>query len=296
MKLIDDLLAHDAGRNEFLRALLVKLGLKVSPESGCSTPRSGHILTPIHISSSDYGLTWSMYNSLLEIADTAPRHEGAPFTITDANDTFHLQYITSSLDSMRDLRLQLNGHYPSNSVDPSPKHVFLHSSPMTYSHFSPKQYFQQLSSSSKVGQVLAYAEVTSSTQTLLDKNPSLLRALPPGFVVTATTQLNGRGRAGNAWISPIGGLAFSYVLRLPIKLSNRLVFVQYLVTLAVVEGIKSYAPGWEDVNVAIKWPNDVYGKPRGAERWEKIGGIIINSTYLENEYVLVVGRIPLVKG
>ena len=160
---------------------------------------------------------------------------------------------------------------------------------MTYSHFSPKEYFQHLSPSSKVGQTLAYVEVTTSTQTLLDKNPALLRSLPPGFVITATSQLNGRGRAGNAWISPVGGLAFSYVLRLPIKLSHRLVFVQYLVSLAVVEGIKSYADGWQDVNVAIKWPNDVYGKPRGAERWEKIGGIIINSTYLENEYVLVVG-------
>lgn len=82
---------------------------------------------------------------------------------------------------------------------------------------------------------------------------------------------------------------FSYILRLPIKLSHRLVFVQYLVTLACVEGIKSYANGWEDINVAIKWPNDIYGKPRGAERWEKIGGIIINSTYHENDFILVVG-------
>ena len=33
IKLIDDLLAHDAGRSEFLRALLRKLGLKVSLEN-----------------------------------------------------------------------------------------------------------------------------------------------------------------------------------------------------------------------------------------------------------------------
>lgn len=289
VKLIDDLLAHDAGRSEFLRALLVKLGLKTSPESGRSTPRSGFNVTPLHISSSTYALTWSTYNSLLSIADTAPRHEGDPFTITETNDTFHLQYITSSLDSMKDLRLLLIGHYPSNSLDPTPKNIFLHPLPMAYSHFSPKEYFQHLSPSSKVGQTLAYVEVTTSTQTLLDKNPSFLKVLPPGFVITATRQLSGRGRAGNAWISPLGGLVFSYILRLPIKLSHRLVFVQYLVTLACVEGIKSYANGWEDINVAIKWPNDIYGKPRGAERWEKIGGIIINSTYHENDFILVVG-------
>ena len=73
------------------------------------------------------------------------------------------------------------------------------------------------------------------------------------------------------------------------KLSPRLVFVQYLVSLAVVEGIRGYGEGWEEVNVGIKWPNDVYGKSRYAERWEKIGGIIVNSTYFENEYVLVIG-------
>jgi Biotin/lipoate A/B protein ligase family len=72
-----------------------------------------------------------------------------------------------------------------------------------------------------------------------------------------------------------------------------LVFVQYLASLAVVKGIRSYDVGWEDVAVCIKWPNDVYGKPQGTERWEKIGGIIVNSTYLENEYVLVVGLYSL---
>jgi len=70
--------------------------------------------------------------------------------------------------------------------------------------------------------------------------------------------------------------------------------VQYLVSLAVVEGIRGYGEGWEGVNVGIKWPNDIYGKSRYAERWEKIGGIIVNSTYFENEYVLVIGS-PLVK-
>jgi biotin--protein ligase len=64
------------------------------------------------------------------------------------------------------------------------------------------------------------------------------------------------------------------------------------VSLSIVEAIRNYAPGWQDVNVSLKWPNDIYGKPRGATRWEKIGGIIVNSTYLEDDYVLVVGTFP----
>jgi len=160
---------------------------------------------------------------------------------------------------------------------------------MTYAYFSPKQYFQFLPRSSNIGQTLAYVEITTSTQTILDKNPGLLKALPPGFCIVATSQLNGRGRAGNTWISPRGSLSFSYIVHLPRQLFSRLVFVQYLVSLAIVEGIKSYAPGWEDVNVGIKWPNDVYGKARGSDRWEKICGIIVNSTYADDKFILVIG-------
>jgi biotin---protein ligase len=271
--------------------MLVKLGLKVSVENGTNGTKENGIpaLTPFHISSSSPSLNRAIYKSLLGIADNPQSQEGHPVTITETNDTFHIQFITSPLDSMRDLRQVLNGHYRSRSIDPNPKDIFLHPTPMTYPYFSMKEYFEYLPSSSKIGQTLAYVEVTTSTQTILDKNPVLLRNLPSGFVITSTSQLNGRGRAGNAWISPRGSLAFSYVIRLPRQLSSRLVFVQYLVSLAVVEGIRTYAPGWEDVNVSIKWPNDVYGKPRTSDRWEKIVGIMVNSTYMDNDYVLVVG-------
>jgi biotin---protein ligase len=287
--LIDDLLAHDAGRNAFLRALLIKLGMKVSPENGVNgsgTPA----LTPIHISSASETLNRMVFKSLMTIADYPPSNgHSDTFTIADANDTFHVRCLSSAFDSMQDLMRSLNACHHAHSNDTTPKRIFFHPTPMTYQYFSPKQYFSHLPSSSTVGQTLAYVEVTTSTQTLLDKNPVLVRTLPSGFVITATSQLNGRGRAGNAWISPRGSLAFSFTLRLPLKLSPRLVFVQYLASLAVVEGIRNYAPGWENVNVCIKWPNDIYGKSRYEDRCEKIGGVIVNSTYFENEYVLVVG-------
>ena len=271
-----------------------KLGLKVSQENGLNGANGSGMptLTPLHVSSSSETLNRAIYKSLVAIAKYPPSMENDLFTIADTNDTFHIQYLSSSFDSMQDLSQSLNGYQRSRSTDPIPKRIFFHIKPMTYQYFSPKEYFSYLPSSSNVGQSLAYVEVTTSTQTLLDKNPAFLRSLPSGFVIVAASQLNGRGRAGNAWISPRGSLVFSYVLRLPLRLSCRLVFVQYLVSLAVVEGIRSYASGWENIDVSIKWPNDVYGKPRYTDRWEKIGGIIVNSTYLENEYVLVIGISP----
>ena len=294
VKLIDDLLAHDAGRSSFLRAMLRKLGLKVAQENGVNGV-NGHgtpSLTPIHVSSSSEALNRAIYKSLVTIADQPPSQDEDTFTVTDTNDTFNIRHLSSTFDSMQELKLiLLNGHdeHHTRSHDPTPKTMYFHPAPTTYQNFSPKEYFSHLSSTSTIGQSLAYVDTTSSTQTLLDQNPALLRSLPSGFVIHATSQLNSRGRAGNTWISPRGSLAFSFTLRLPLKLSPRLVFVQYLVSLAVVEGIKRYGEGWEKVNVGLKWPNDIYGKSRYAERWEKIGGIIINSTYLENEYVLVVG-------
>ena len=291
--LIDDLLADDAARSTFLRGLLTKLGLKVSPDdpslqngvNGKGNPK----LTPIHISSASEALNRALYESLVTLADDSfGARAGNTFSITDANDTFFIKYLDSAFESMRELGADLeemNGY----SQDIVPKRVYFHSAPMTYQHFSLKEYFKHLPSNSKIGQSLAYVEVISSTQTLLDKNPALLRTLPSGFVITATSQVSGRGRAGNAWISPRGALPFSFIVRLPLNLSSRLVFVQYLVSLAVVEAIRTYDKGWEDVDVCIKWPNDVYGKSRRENRWEKIAGIIVNSTYLENQYVLVVG-------
>jgi biotin--protein ligase len=42
------------------------------------------------------------------------------------------------------------------------------------------------------------------------------------------------------------------------KLSTApVVFIQYLAAMAVVQGIKSYGKGYEDMPVKLKWPNDI---------------------------------------
>lgn len=48
-------------------------------------------------------------------------------------------------------------------------------------------------------------------------------------------------------------------LRHPVELSIQapVVFVQYLTGLAVVEAVKTYGPGYRDMPVKLKWPNDI---------------------------------------
>lgn len=143
------------------------------------------------------------------------------------------------------------------------------------------------------GTSLLYGEVVTSTNTLLEKNPSLLRNLPTGFTATARTQVAGRGRGSNVWIAPPGALMFSTVVHHSFSLTQSapIIFVQYIAALAVVEGIKNYAPGYEKVSVKLKWPNDIYAQIPGSPTnpLVKVCGILVNSSYSGTDYSLTVG-------
>jgi biotin--protein ligase len=75
--------------------------------------------------------------------------------------------------------------------------------------------------------------------------------------------------------------------------------VQYLTALAIVKGVKGYAPGYDRLPIKLKWPNDIYalspaaGNPVNGRQtntdFVKIGGILVNSSYSGTEYTLVVG-------
>lgn len=139
------------------------------------------------------------------------------------------------------------------------------------------------------GSTLLYGEVVTSTSTLLEKNQKFLRAMPHGFVFVATQQLNGRGRGDNAWISPVGLLAFSGVLRVPLQaVRDSLVFVQYLIAISVIEAIHSYGTDFQNLGVKLKWPNDIYLQ-RENKDFCKIGGIIVSCNASKDEFILVYG-------
>ncbi|WVF65761.1 biotin-[acetyl-CoA-carboxylase] ligase [Kwoniella sp. CBS 6097] len=145
-----------------------------------------------------------------------------------------------------------------------------------------------------LGDLLLYGETVTSTQTMLDKNPLLLTHLPTPLAFLASFQLSGRGRGSNIWLSPPGCLQFSLLLDLPASLSSKMVFVQYIMALAVCEAVD------EDgrLGVRIKWPNDIYAEVEGVGGTEvgsgqkgkaKIGGILVNTNFVGGRWRIVVG-------
>ncbi len=127
------------------------------------------------------------------------------------------------------------------------------------------------------------------------RNHNLLSKLPTGFTLAATTQVAGRGRGANVWIAPPGSLIMSTVINHPahIATSRPIVFIQYLAALATVEAVKSYATGYSDFPIKIKWPNDVYvrdpNKPTDETSYVKVAGILANCAYSAGNYQVVLG-------
>jgi len=99
-----------------------------------------------------------------------------------------------------------------------------------------------------------------------------------GTVVVAETQTAGRGRLGRGWVSPVGGLWFSVVLRPELKPAEavRLVFVAGLAVAEVLRELYG-------LKAETKWPNDVLVKGR------KICGILteMNTIGEKVNYVIV---------
>jgi biotin--protein ligase len=98
-------------------------------------------------------------------------------------------------------------------------------------------------------------------------------------------------------------LQFSILVRAPLRASalptSRLVFVQYLVGLAVVRACRDKrALGAErGAGVRLKWPNDVYvdlspssSSEVGGEK-KKVGGILVNTSFSDGNMHVVIGEL-----
>ncbi len=103
---------------------------------------------------------------------------------------------------------------------------------------------------------------------------------PEGLVVQALQQQGGKGRHGNQWISPIGNLYMSVLLRpaCDLKSAGQLAFV---IALALSDGLGDYIDGAKH-NKTLKWPNDVLIDNR------KISGILLESDVRENSLNAIV--------
>lgn len=170
-------------------------------------------------------------------------------------------------------------------------------------YYNNLRQFQKLlkGSTEELGTILLYGEVVTSTSTMLYKNYNLLKLLPNGFSIVGSVQIAGRGRGNNVWVNPQGVLAVSTVLRMPLHSEyghpSQALFTPYVVALAMVEAIKSYAHGYDCMPIRLKWPNDIYcqnpdhnpADPDSSPEFLKIGGLLVNNCVLEDEYAMVFG-------
>ncbi|KAI2608034.1 biotin-protein ligase [Hypoxylon sp. NC1633] len=308
-ELIAALRADDDARTSFLKACLTKLGLEVNQETS-GVPS----LSRLHLSSISSTNVDDLIHSWEEIIT---REDGEEY-IRAENDTFHLQK-PETMWSTNGLKEALTSN---DSPDQKPsdvrgegiidystivKRIVTHenawpeakATPYFNHHafyYSLQEYRRSEPEAEEWGDFLMYGDVVTSTNTLLEKNFKLLSKLPSGFTLTATTQVAGRGRGSNVWVSPAGSLIMSTVINHPAHLapSRPIVFIQYLAAIAIVEAVKSYDKGYDDVPVKLKWPNDIYAlDPRqpssSPPSYVKIGGILSNCSYSAGSYQIVLG-------
>lgn len=120
-----------------------------------------------------------------------------------------------------------------------------------------------------MGKTAYYIPVTSST---MDEARILAeQGAPEGTAIIAGKQETGRGRMGRSWLSPVGGLATSIILRPP---EETLRLLPAIASVAVYKTIETMG-----IQASIKWPNDVLVSGK------KVCGILIENAFNEGNLV-----------
>jgi len=109
-----------------------------------------------------------------------------------------------------------------------------------------------------------------------------LKNAKEGTIVISKIQKKGRGRFDRIWESPEGGLYFSIILKPKCRV-NKTTLLPLIAALSVCKTIKSIT----DLNVNIKWPNDVLINDK------KTCGILLESETKKNEIDFVILGIGL---
>ncbi|NXJ93923.1 BPL1 ligase, partial [Corythaixoides concolor] len=240
-------------RYEVLKEILVSLGLS------CELSEIP-VLTPICLLSSDEEIHLAFLKWLEGNVDA----EGLR-----ASSKVSLKFVSSCESKME--------------VTPSLMPVITEMGSFSSEHFSLKTYQQNLQTK-KLGKILLFTEVTTTTMDLLD---GLMFELPEemGLIAIAVRQTQGKGRGGNVWLSPVGCALSTLHIAVPLQsnLGQRIPFIQHLVSLAVVESVRSI-PGYEDIDLRVKWPNDIYYSDL-----MKLGGVLVTSTLIETTFHILIG-------
>ncbi|MGL4990195.1 MAG: biotin--[acetyl-CoA-carboxylase] ligase [Sarcina sp.] len=113
-----------------------------------------------------------------------------------------------------------------------------------------------------------------STNTYLKEN---LNSFDSNTLIIADTQTNGRGKNNRDWLSPIGGLYFSFLIK---KNNNNNLILPLIAGLAVVKSLAKLK-----IDCMLKWPNDIIYENK------KLGGILVESKInsLSSSYIVGIG-------
>ncbi|NXC46419.1 BPL1 ligase, partial [Penelope pileata] len=240
-------------RYEVLKEILISLGLS------CELSEIP-VLTPIYLLSSDEEIHLAFLKWLEENVDAEGLIESSKVS---------LKFVSSC--------------EPKMEVTPSLMSVVTEMGSFSSQHFSLETYQQNLQTK-KLGKIVFFAEVTTTTMNLLD---GLMFKLPEemGLIAIAVRQTQGKGRGGNVWLSPVGCALSTLHITVPLhsSLGQRVPFIQHLVSLAVVESVRSI-PGYEDIDLRVKWPNDIYYSDL-----MKLGGVLVTSTLIETTFHVLIG-------
>ncbi|XP_007943748.2 biotin--protein ligase [Orycteropus afer afer] len=182
------------------------------------------------------------------------------------------------------LSLKFVSSYTSDmEITPSSVPVVTDSMGFSSENFNLEIYRQNLQTE-QLGKIILFAEVAPTTMSLLD---GLMFKLPQemGLIAIAVQQTQGQGRGRNAWLSPTGCALSTLLVCIPLKsqLGQRIPFVQHLMSLAIVEAVRSL-PGYQDINLRVKWPNDIYYSDL-----MKLGGVLVNSTLMGETFYILIG-------
>ncbi|CAI4037765.1 hypothetical protein SMKI_04G0980 [Saccharomyces mikatae IFO 1815] len=314
---VEDLKAQEIDRLKFMRMILTKTGLNCNNDFNYVRAPN---LTPLFIVSAPnkHGYLQEMENNLLHHGACTDNSEQCS-ELKAETDTFQFYkgYKPSYNMARSSLLYKEPDEVPKTLIFPGEKE---HTPPSQYTpNFDMKEYFKYLNTQNTIGSLLLYGEVVTSTSTILNNNKSLLSSVPENTLLhVGTIQVSGRGRGGNTWVNPKGVCASTAVVTLPLQspVTNRnisVVFVQYLSMLAYCKAILSYAPGFSDIPVRIKWPNDLYALnpvyykrknlnlvntgfehtklPLGdvEPAYLKISGLLVNTHFINNKYCLLLG-------
>lgn len=240
-------------RYEVLKELLTALGLS------CDT-KQAPALTPLH-------LLWATEEIRDPLMQWLGEHMGPEGIIKSSK--LSLKFVPSYTSEVE--------------ITPTAIPVVTDTDVFSSDNFDLEIYRQNLQTR-QLGKIILFAEVTSTTMNLLD---GLMFEMPQemGLIAIAGRQTQGKGRGRNVWLSPTGCALCTLLVSIPLgsPLGQRIPFVQHLMSLAVVEAVRS-VPGYEDIDLRVKWPNDIY-----YSHLMKLGGVLVNSTLMGETFYILIG-------